>query len=142
MGTPGPISNPVILFDGVCNLCNQSVQFVINHDPKSTFRFAALQSGFGQEQLREHRLDTNEFISVVLLVGNKVYDRSRAALEIARRLNGLWPLLYVFVIVPPFIRNFVYDWISRNRYRWFGKRDECMIPTPELKARFIPTSGS
>ncbi|MEI9918283.1 MAG: thiol-disulfide oxidoreductase DCC family protein [Bacteroidota bacterium] len=132
MGAPGPI----ILFDGVCNLCNQSVQFVIRHDPRSKFRFAALQSDFGQQQLREHHFDTEEFVSVILVVGNKAYDRSRAALEIARRLNGLWPLLYVFVIVPPFIRNFVYDWISKNRYRWFGKKDECMIPTPELKSRF------
>jgi predicted DCC family thiol-disulfide oxidoreductase YuxK len=137
MGTPGPISNPVILFDGVCNLCNQSVQFVIRHDPRSQFRFAALQSDFGQQQLREHHLQTKKLLSVVLLAGNRIYDRSRAALEIARRLNGLWPIMYVFVIVPPFIRNLVYDWISRNRYRWFGKRDECMIPTPELRARFI-----
>lgn len=137
MDTPDPISNPVILFDGVCNLCNQSVQFVIRHDPRSKFRFAALQSDFGQKVLREHHIDTEKLLSVVLVIGNRqVYDRSRAALEIARRLNGLWPLFYVFVIVPPFIRNFVYDWIARNRYRWFGRTDECMIPTPELKSRF------
>jgi predicted DCC family thiol-disulfide oxidoreductase YuxK len=141
MGTPGPISNPIILFDGLCNLCNQSVQFVIKHDPQSKFRFAALQSDFGQNVLRENHLDPGKLLSVVLLTHDRgrtrVYDRSRAALEIARRLNGLWPLLYVFVIVPPFIRNLVYDWVSRNRYRWFGRRDECMIPTPELRARFI-----
>jgi predicted DCC family thiol-disulfide oxidoreductase YuxK len=137
MGTPDPINNPVILFDGVCNLCNQSVQFVIRHDPRSNFRFAALQSDFGQSVLREHHLHDEELLSVVLLTGTRVYERSRAALEIARRLNGLWPLMYVFVIVPPFIRDLVYDWIARNRYRWFGRRDECMIPTPELRARFI-----
>ncbi|MEJ0032242.1 MAG: thiol-disulfide oxidoreductase DCC family protein [Bacteroidota bacterium] len=132
MGT----SSPIILFDGVCNLCNQSIQFVIRHDPKSKFRFAALQSDFGQKQLREHHFNSEDFVSVILLVDNRVYDRSRAALEIARRLNGLWPLFYVFVIVPPFVRNFVYDWISRNRYKWFGRKDACMIPTPELKSRF------
>lgn len=137
MGAPGSIESPTILFDGVCNLCNQSVQFVIKHDPSSRFRFAALQSEFGQAQLAKHSFNKEELTSIVLLVGDKVYDRSRAALEIARRLNGLWPLLYLFVIVPPFIRNFFYNWISRNRYRWFGKTDECMLPTPELRARFI-----
>src|ERR1700748_2043340 len=119
MGTPGPINEPVILFDGVCNLCNQSVQFVINHDPKSKFRFAALQSDFGYQKLREYHKETDNLVSVVLLINNKFYERSRAALEIARRLNGAWPLLYAFVIVPPFIRNFVYDWIASNRYKWF-----------------------
>jgi len=137
MDTPGPIAHPIILFDGVCNLCNQSVQFVIRHDPVSKFRFAALQSDFGQKILQDHHLDAEKLLSVVLLVGDRVYDRSRAALEIARRLNGLWPLMYVFVIVPPFLRNLVYDWISRNRYRWFGRRDECMIPTADLKSRFV-----
>ena len=137
MGTRGAIDSPIILFDGVCNLCNQSVQFVIRHDPKSRFRFAALQSSTGELLLEKHQLNKEELLSVILVVDGKAYDRSRAALEIARRLNGLWPLMYVFVIVPPFIRNFVYDWISRNRYRWFGRTDECMIPTPELKARFI-----
>jgi predicted DCC family thiol-disulfide oxidoreductase YuxK len=136
MGTPDPIK-PVILFDGVCNLCNQSVQFVINHDPAAKFNFAALQSPFGQSQLTKHNFDKEEFTSIILVMGDKVYDRSRAALEIAKRLSGLWPLMYAFVIVPPFIRNFVYDWISRNRYRWFGRTDECMLPTPELRARFI-----
>jgi len=96
-----------------------------------------LQSEFGQSQLDRYHFDKNQLLSVVLVINGKSYDRSSAALEIARRLDGLWPLLYVFVIVPPFIRNFVYDWISRNRYRWFGRTDECMIPTPELKARFI-----
>jgi predicted DCC family thiol-disulfide oxidoreductase YuxK len=133
MGT----TDPIILFDGVCNLCNQSVQFVIRHDPNSRFRFAALQSDFGRSELTKHQLDSDKLLSIVLLIGDKVYDRSRAALEIARRLDGLMPLMYVFVIVPPFIRNFVYDWIARNRYKWFGKIDECMIPTPELRARFI-----
>ncbi len=136
MGASDPIK-PVILFDGVCNLCNQSVQFIINRDPKSKFQFAALQSSFGQEQLRKHNFNAETFTSFVLVSGDKVYDRSRAALEIARQLSGAWPLLYAFVVVPPFIRNFVYDWIARNRYRWFGRTDECMLPTPELRSRFI-----
>jgi predicted DCC family thiol-disulfide oxidoreductase YuxK len=140
MGSPGSIDLsgfPIILFDGVCNLCNQSVQFVIRHDAKGRFRFAALQSSFGQSQLEKYQFNKEELLSVVLVVNNRVYDRSRAALEIARRLDGPWPLFYIFVIVPPFIRNFVYNRIARNRYKWFGKKDECMIPTPELRTRFI-----
>lgn len=137
MGTPDKIDHPVILFDGVCNLCNSSIQFVIRNDRAARFRFAALQSPFGEQQLRKYKFNTEQFLSVILVVDGKAYDRSRAALEIARRLSGLWPLMYGFIIVPPFIRNFFYDWISRNRYRWFGRKDECMIPTPELKARFI-----
>ncbi len=137
MGTPGAIDQPIILFDGVCNLCNQSVQFVIRHDRASRFKFAALQSPFGQSELERFQLNKEKLLSVILVVNGKAYDRSRAALEIARRLDGAWRLFYVFVIVPPFLRNFIYDWISRNRYKWFGRKDECMIPTPELKARFI-----
>jgi predicted DCC family thiol-disulfide oxidoreductase YuxK len=150
MGSPGPIDHPVagedprsrndhavILFDGVCNLCNSSVQFIIKHDPRSRFRFAALQSEFGQDQLGKHGLSKDQLLTIVLLINGKVYDQSRAALEIARRLSGLWPMMYIFIIVPPFIRDMVYNWVSRNRYKWFGRQDECMIPTPELKARFI-----
>lgn len=137
MGSNSSLGNPTILFDGVCNLCNSSVQFVIKHDPKGKFRFSALQSEFGQEQLKKNGVDPSQLLSVVLLVDGHWFERSRAALEIARRLSGLWPLLYVFVIVPPFIRNAVYDWIARNRYRWFGRQEACMIPTPDLKARFL-----
>jgi predicted DCC family thiol-disulfide oxidoreductase YuxK len=137
MGSPGPVDHPVILFDGVCNLCNSSVQFIITHDPRGRFRFSALQSEFGQSQLTRYGLNKERLLSVVLLINNKAHDKSRAALEIARRLSGLWPLMYTFIIVPPFIRDFVYDWISKNRYKWFGRQDECMIPTPELRSRFI-----
>jgi predicted DCC family thiol-disulfide oxidoreductase YuxK len=138
MGSSDQIkSKPVILFDGLCNLCNQSVQFIIRKDPSANFRFTALQSPLGQQLLTAHHVSLNKLYSVVLIKNNKVYQRSSAALEIARQLTGLWPLFYAFIIVPPFIRNAVYDWIARNRYRWFGKRDECMIPTPELKSRFL-----
>lgn len=130
-------SNSIILFDGVCNLCNGSVQFVIRRDPKGVFRFAALQSSEGQELMRQHGLDTSALYSIIVVSGGKVWQRSRAALEIVRRLSGLWPLLYGFIIVPPFIRDWFYDRIAANRYKWFGKQDECMIPTPELRARFL-----
>lgn len=137
MGTDHSLTHPVILFDGVCNLCNASVLFIIARDPHSRFRFASLQSDFGQAQLKKFGLSVSELNSVMLIRDGKLYQKSNAALEIARHLGGLWPLLYVFRIIPRFIRNAVYDWIARNRYRWYGKKDECMVPTPELRARFI-----
>lgn len=138
MGENYTIANQdVLLFDGVCNLCNSSVNFIIDHDPKGHFKFAALQSEFGQEKLAELGFDQEEFDSLVLLSGNAVYQKSSAALRIAKKLNGLYPLLYVFMIIPPFIRHGVYDIIAKNRYKWFGKEDSCRIPTPDLKARFM-----
>lgn len=138
MGTDHSIeTKDVLLFDGVCNLCNGAVNFIIDRDPKGHFQFAALQSDFGQEKLQELGFNTEEFDSLVLLSEGKVYKKSTAALRIARKLNGLYPLLAVFLIVPPFIRNWVYDLIGRNRYRWWGKRDSCRMPTPELRQRFV-----
>lgn len=138
MGTDHTIeSNDVLLFDGVCNLCNGAVNFIIDHDPNQHFKFAALQSDFGQERLKELGFNTEKFDSLVLLSQGKVYRKSTAALRIARKLNGLYPLLYTFIIVPPFIRHWVYDLIGRNRYRWWGKRDSCRMPTPELRQRFV-----
>ncbi len=99
--------------------------------------FASLQSEAGNELLKKHNLPEDKLYSVMLIFNNLAYERSRAALEIARRLNGAWPLMYMFIIVPPFIRNFIYDWIAKNRYRWFGVRSECMIPTPDMKKRFV-----
>jgi predicted DCC family thiol-disulfide oxidoreductase YuxK len=131
------MEHPIILFDGVCNLCNASVQFIINRDPKAKFRFTSLQSEAGQTLLKKFDLADQSLYSVMLVRDGKMHDRSRAALEIARGLSGLWPLMYVFIIVPPFLRNLVYDWISRNRYKWFGVRQECMMPTSNMKARFI-----
>lgn len=129
--------HPVILFDGVCNLCNRSVQFVIKRDKKKLFQFAALQGELGQQLLRKFHLDPNDLNSFVLVEGDKAYRRSSAALRVARRLSGGWKLLYGFMIIPPFIRNAVYNVVARNRYKWFGKRNECMIPTPELRSRFL-----
>ncbi|MCW5911776.1 MAG: thiol-disulfide oxidoreductase DCC family protein [Cyclobacteriaceae bacterium] len=137
MGTPGSVDQPVILFDGVCNLCNSSVLFVIKRDPGAKFRFASLQSDFGKARMRTFGLDDSELNSVLLIQHDKLYRKSRAALEIARQLTGAWPLLYGFMIIPAFLRDWVYNWIARNRYRWFGKKDACMIPTPGLKARFV-----
>ncbi|MHA7102879.1 thiol-disulfide oxidoreductase DCC family protein [Roseivirga pacifica] len=138
MGKNSSIENQdVLLFDGVCNLCNGAVNFIIDHDPKGHFKFAALQSDFGQEKLKELGYNQQDFDSLVLLSEDKVYKKSSAALRIAKKLSGLYPLLYVFIIIPPFIRHGVYDIIAKNRYKWWGKRDSCRMPTPELRARFV-----
>jgi predicted DCC family thiol-disulfide oxidoreductase YuxK len=131
------MDNAVLLFDGVCNFCNSSVNFIMQRDPKGYFKFASLQSAYGQQQLLKAGLNTKEFDSLVLLENGRIYLRSSAALRIVRSLNGLWPLLYVFIIVPPFLRNFLYNIIARNRYRWFGKREECRVPTAEERGRFV-----
>lgn len=137
MGSPDPLDHPVILFDGICNLCNGSVIFIIKRDPRSQFYFAALQSDFGNKQLKNFGLPATELNSVLLIKGGTLYQKSNAALEIAKHLNGLWPVIYIFKIIPPFLRDGIYTWVARNRYRWFGKKDACMIPTPELKSRFL-----
>lgn len=127
----------IILFDGVCNFCNSSVNFVIRHDKKNKFKFAALQSEKGIALLKKYNIDPTKMSTGVLIESNKAYTRSTIALRICKKMDGLYPLLYGFIIVPPFIRNFIYDWIARNRYRWFGKKDSCMIPTEEVKQRFV-----
>ena len=137
MGSPDPVTDKVILFDGVCNLCNSSVQFIIRHDTEVQFKFAALQSSFGQQQLKIFGIPLDALNSVILIKGAVAFQRSDAALEIARDFTGMWKGLYYFKIIPRFFRDWIYDQISKNRYSLFGKRDECMIPTSELKARFI-----
>lgn len=132
-----PNQNPIILFDGVCNLCNGAVNFIIDRDPEALFRLAALQSTVGQELLQKHNLKTADFDTIVLVEGDNIYSHSTAALRIARNLSGAWPLFYGFIIIPSPLRNVVYNWISRNRYRWFGKQESCRIPTPELRSRFL-----
>jgi len=127
----------LILFDGVCNFCNSSVNFVIDRDRKNIFKFASLQSEAGQKILKDNNLPLNEFNTFLLLERGKLYDKSTAALKVTRNLGGLLKLLYVFIIVPPFIRNFFYNLIARNRYKWFGKKDSCRIPTPKERAKFI-----
>ena len=129
--------NSIILFDGVCNLCNGAVQFVIKRDKKNYFTFASLQSQQGQKLLQQFNLPATDFNSFILIENNKVFTRSAAALKVAKNLSSLWPGLYGFMIIPKFIRDGVYNIIEKNRYKWFGKKNACMIPTPELKARFL-----
>lgn len=130
-------NNPIILFDGVCKLCNRSVQFVLKHDKQKHFRFAALQSAAGQALLKKHNLHETIFNSFVLIKDGKLYLKSTAALKVAKELNGPIKILYAFIIVPTFIRNAVYNLIAKNRYKWFGKKDSCMIPTPDIQSSFL-----
>ena len=127
----------IVLFDGHCNLCNGSVQFIILRDKKGYFNFCSLQSEAGQALLEKHQLSKTELNSLVLIENEKAYRQSTAALRIAKKLDGSWPLFYGFIIVPPFIRNFFYNLIAKNRYRLFGKKDECMLPRPEWRERFL-----
>ncbi|GAK98138.1 hypothetical protein JCM19294_771 [Nonlabens tegetincola] len=127
----------IILFDGVCNLCNGAVVFIIKRDKKDVFRFAALQSEIGEKLLRKHQIDPEKTDSIILVDDNNAFAKAGAALRIAQKLSGLWPALAILRIVPRFISNAVYDWIASNRYQWFGKKESCMIPTPELKAKFL-----
>ena len=128
---------PIVLFDGVCNLCNSAVQFIIKRDKKKQFLFASLQGKTGQELLRKFKLPIDDLNSFILVEGDNFYSRSTGALRMLKKLGSAWKLLYGFIIVPKFIRDAVYDWIANNRYKWFGKKNECMIPTLELKARFL-----
>lgn len=130
-------SKPIILFDGICNLCDGVVQFVIKHDPENQFLFASLQSEAGQRLLKQYKLPVENFNSFILIQDEKVYSKSTGALKVARQIKGVWSWLYIFIIIPSFIRDAVYAWIAQNRYKWFGKKEACMIPTPELKARFL-----
>lgn len=133
----GSGSHPVVLFDGVCNFCEGSVRFIIDRDPKGRFRFASLQSEAGKQFAEEHGGDTSQLNTMMLIQDGTLYKRSSAALRIARGLRFPWPLAWAFIIVPPFIRNAVYNIIARNRYKWFGQKDACMIPTPEIRERFL-----
>ncbi|WP_258098109.1 thiol-disulfide oxidoreductase DCC family protein [Marinoscillum pacificum] len=137
MGAGNQVNDqPVVLFDGVCNLCNSSVNFVIDRD-RGFFQFASLQSEAAKALLEPTSINPERLDSIVLVEDGKVYHKSTAALKIASKLSGLWPLLSVFRILPVGFRDFFYDLIARNRYRWFGKQDACRIPTPELKDRFL-----
>jgi predicted DCC family thiol-disulfide oxidoreductase YuxK len=133
-----PKKKLLILFDGVCNLCNASVNYIIKHDKKDVFRFAALQSEIGRQIIKEHKIDTSKTDSVLLYSKEHgIRYKSTAALKIAKQLGFPRNILIVFIVVPPFIRNWVYDYIAKNRYKWYGKRNACMVPTPELQEKFI-----
>lgn len=133
-----PENKKIVLFDGVCNLCNGAVTFIIKHDKKDVFRFASLQSELGKKLIKERGMDPDQLESIILIEpGKAYYKKSTAALEIAKDLSGGYSLLKNFLFLPQGFRDVVYDFISNNRYKWFGKKESCMIPTPELKAKFL-----
>jgi predicted DCC family thiol-disulfide oxidoreductase YuxK len=129
--------NAVILFDGVCNFCNGAINFVLKQDKKAVFRFAPLQSEAGQKLLQEYKLSTAEFDSFVLIDNGKVYKKSAASLQVMNKLPWYWKELQLLRIIPVAFRDAIYDFIARNRYKWFGKKEQCMIPTPEMRKRFL-----
>lgn len=131
------IDGPLVLYDGECGLCNHSVQLILRHDRRGRFRFAALQSDIGRALLERHRLPADVVDTVVLVDGEEAFTRSRAALRIAGKMDRPWPLLRAFSLVPRPLRDGVYDFVARNRYRWFGRTDACMLPPPEVRARFL-----
>ncbi|MEJ1221810.1 thiol-disulfide oxidoreductase DCC family protein [Sediminicola sp. 1XM1-17] len=128
----------IILFDGVCNLCNGAIQFIIKHDKHDQFRYAPLQSATGMKYLQQRHIDTTNIDSIILIEpGVAYYTKATAALKIGQDFGGAWKLLQVLEWIPVSISNFVYDIVAKNRYKWFGKKEDCMIPTPELKAKFL-----
>lgn len=131
------LTHSIILFDGVCNLCNGAVNFVIKRDPRNVFKFTPLQEKQGVLLLKKHAVDARKLDSIVLIENGNVYIKSSAALRIAKKLSGLWPLFFVLLIIPSFIRDGVYDFIAKNRYKWFGKKEQCMIPTPGFREKFL-----
>ena len=136
---PQPSSNtPVIYFDGECNLCSGAVQFILRRDKQERFRFASLQGQSGQAFLSANKIPGEQYDTVILQEGEKIYTRSTAALRVCKYLNGLWPLVYLFIIIPSFIRDGIYNFISRNRFAWFGKRESCWLPEPKWMNRFLP----
>lgn len=133
-----PKDKKIILFDGVCNLCDTAVQMIIKHDKKDVFRFVALQSDLGQEIIKHIGIDTINIDSIILYQpGIAYYYKSEAALEIAKNLSGVFYLATIFSIFPTAFNNYIYDYIAKNRYKWYGKRETCLIPTKELQAKFL-----
>ncbi len=130
-------SYPVVLFDGVCNFCNNTINTIIKLDKKSVFKFAPIQSDIGQQYLDAHRFAPKDMGSVILICDGNVYTKSDAAMQTFKHLGGWWRYLRILTFVPRPIRNAVYDFIAKNRYKWFGKKEECMVPTPEVSARFL-----
>jgi predicted DCC family thiol-disulfide oxidoreductase YuxK len=130
-------NHSLILFDGICNLCNSSVRFVIKHDPKGEFRFAPLQSDFSIDYLKNMDPAISNPDSIILIQDGQIYTASTAVLKIMKRLSGLWPALHFFIIIPKNIRDYFYSLIAKHRYKMFGKREQCMIPGPGDELRFI-----
>ena len=126
----------IVLFDGECNFCDSSVQFIIKRDPDGFFQFAALQSEIGEELKKKHQIP-DRLDSIIVIENNTVYDSSDAALFISKHLNGLWKCFYIVKLIPKSLRNSVYKIIAKNRYNWFGKKDFCVIPSPDIRNRFL-----
>ena len=133
----GEIPDNLVLFDGVCNLCNALVQFVIRHDPKAKFRFAAIQSDIGRTIFQKYGMDPVDLQTFVFISDNQVFLRSSAAIAVASRFGGAWRMCAIFWLIPRFVRDAVYSAIAKNRYRWFGRKETCMIPTPGIEKRFL-----
>ncbi len=131
------IPDNLILFDGVCNLCSALVQFVIRHDPAAKFRFAAIQSEIGREIFQSHGRDPRDLQTFVFIAEGKLFLRSDAAIEVVTRFGGAWSICKIFRFVPRALRNAIYSSVARNRYRWFGRKEVCMVPTAEIKERFL-----
>jgi predicted DCC family thiol-disulfide oxidoreductase YuxK len=127
----------IIFFDGECNLCNRSVQVVLKNDPHKKFRFASLQSAYAVSYLKSYGTAPFKSETFIVVENGQIFERSTAALRVAKQLKGLWPLLYVFIIVPRFIRDSIYNIIAKNRYKWFGSTNSCWLPTPAYSDRFI-----
>ena len=131
------MEKPILLFDGVCNLCNSTIQFVLKRDKKHYFKFASLQSNYGQLFLKKNKLPTSIYDTFILIEGNSYTIKSSAILKVFKQLSSLWPVLYIFIIIPKIIRDALYNIIAKNRYHIFGKKDSCMIPDKEIISRFM-----
>lgn len=129
-------SPPVLLYDGVCKLCNGSMNFIVRRDRKKRLKLAPLQSDFGRRVLTSHEMQSEPMDSILLLEGSRLTTKSTAMIRASKYLDGLWPLCMIFLIIPRFVRDFIYDLIARNRYRWFGKYDACLLPDPEREDRY------
>ncbi|MBT8317773.1 MAG: thiol-disulfide oxidoreductase DCC family protein [Lutibacter sp.] len=127
----------IILFDGICNLCNSSVNFIIRNDKKEHFLFASLQSDAAKEILLQYQVKKITFDSILLIENGKIYTKSTAALRISRNLDGTYRFIYFLKIIPKSITDWIYDIIANNRYKWFGKKESCMMPDEKLKSKFL-----
>ena len=134
---PAATPDPLVLYDGVCNLCAGAVRFVVRHDRAGVFRFASIQSPLGRDLYRRHGFDPETLASFMVISDGRAFVRSDATLEVLRRCGGLWACVAWLRWIPRAIRDPVYDLVARNRYRWFGRAETCLVPTPELRARFI-----
>ncbi len=135
-----PQGKHIVLFDGVCNFCNDSVRFIIKRDKQDLYRFASLQSKLGQSLTQERGIDTSKVDSIILIQpGEAYYIKSSAALELAKNLSGFYPILSIFIHLPSWFRDYFYDFVARNRYQWFGKKEACPMPSPEERDKFLDT---